>query len=405
MPRVMLLRKDGELATREANYVDDIHPCTQERDGSLEAPCACAQLKSGMNFRGNQADDWKYRLPTVNPGAWNRVIVHTDTPFPMMSTTKKKWMCFKEGISWILTEGRATGSLQTMELRKIARLGVNVMQVYRNAKCYLKGIFNALEAFRADRDSLGWRINMLVDLTELLEFSIETGQDSPLDAQGDYPVLTPMNLDLLLHAEALQIIFAGKQPLMVPLQLTDKGKLCFFVGDASRQGFGGATRFPDATVVTREGLWDPDFAKGGSNLREAQNQVNHLLQEIQIGKHDGCKVWAATNNSVWSAIWNKGSSSARHLIDLVLTCKQEARKHEVFLHCFHILGNRMIASGVDGLSCGNYYASILLGIDVHQFLPMNVSAWELAGNVLEGWCKSWMGRDYTPPLMPKGWFE
>ncbi len=27
MPLVMLLRKDGELATREANYVDDIHPC------------------------------------------------------------------------------------------------------------------------------------------------------------------------------------------------------------------------------------------------------------------------------------------------------------------------------------------------------------------------------------------
>ncbi len=32
MPRVMLLRKDGELAMREANYVDDIHPVTREKD-------------------------------------------------------------------------------------------------------------------------------------------------------------------------------------------------------------------------------------------------------------------------------------------------------------------------------------------------------------------------------------
>jgi hypothetical protein len=80
-----------------------------------------------------------------------------------------------------------------------------------------------------DRDSLGWRIRMSVD-TELLEFSIETGKDSPLDAQGDYLVLTPMNLELLLHAKALQILFAGEQPLMVPLWPTDKGKLCFFVG-------------------------------------------------------------------------------------------------------------------------------------------------------------------------------
>jgi hypothetical protein len=155
--------------------------------------------------------------------------------------------------------------------------------------------------------------------------------------------------------------------------------------------------------VTRKGLWDPDFAEGDSNLREAQNQVNHLFGEIRMGKHEGCKVWVATNNLVWSAVWNKGSSLACHLFDFVLTLKQEARK--VFLHCFHILGNRMIASGVDGLSRGNYDAGILVGINVRQYLPMKVSAWEVAGNVLEGWCKSWMGGDYTPPLTPKGWFE
>ncbi len=126
-----------------------------------------------------------------------------------------------------------------MELRKIAGLGVNVMQVYWDAKCYLKGIFNALEAFRADRDSLGWRINTSEDSAELLEFSIETGQDSPLDAWGNYPVLMPVNSELLLHAEALQTLFAGEQPLMVPLRPTDKGKLCFFVGEEA--GFGGAT--------------------------------------------------------------------------------------------------------------------------------------------------------------------
>jgi hypothetical protein len=108
-----------------------------------------------------------------------------------------------------------------------------------------------------------------------------------------------------------------------------------------------------------------------------------------MGKHNGCEVWAANNNSIWSAIWNKGSSLARNLFDLVLTLKLEARKHEVFLHCFHISGNRMIAFGLDGLSHGNYDAGILLCIDVRQFLPINVSAWEVAGNVLGGWCKSY----------------
>jgi hypothetical protein len=90
MPWVMLLRKDGELATRETNYVDDIHPCIQERCRSNKACLACAQLKLEMNSQGNQVDDWKYRLFNVTPGAWNGVIVHTDTPFSMMTTTKKK---------------------------------------------------------------------------------------------------------------------------------------------------------------------------------------------------------------------------------------------------------------------------------------------------------------------------
>ena len=65
----------------------------------------------------------------------------------------------------------------------------------------------------------------------------------------------------------------------------------------------------------------------------------------------------------------------------------------------------MIASGVDGLSRGNYDAGISLGYEVRQFMPLNVSAWDVAGNVLGDWCKSWMGKDYVPPLAPTGWFE
>jgi hypothetical protein len=140
-----------------------------------------------MNAQGNQADDRKYQLPTVTPGAWNGVIVHTDTPFPMMLTTQSKWTRVKEGLNWILTEGRSAGSLKTPELRKFAGLGVNVMQVYTDGKCYLKGIFNALEAFRLDQDSQGWRVLDAVDSAELLEYGVATGRDSPLDAQGGTP--------------------------------------------------------------------------------------------------------------------------------------------------------------------------------------------------------------------------
>ncbi len=92
---------------------------------------------------------------------------------------------------------------------------------------------------------------------------------------------------------------------MLPICPADVRKLCFFIGDASIEDFGGATQFPDGTITSWEELWDQKFAGGGSNLREAKNQVNHLLHEIIAGRHDGCKLWAATDNSVWSAVWKK----------------------------------------------------------------------------------------------------
>ncbi len=65
----------------------------------------------------------------------------------MMSTTLKKWNRFKDGLSWIHIQSKDTGSVPTAELRRIAELGVNIMQVYKDAKFYLKGFFNAIEAF------------------------------------------------------------------------------------------------------------------------------------------------------------------------------------------------------------------------------------------------------------------
>jgi hypothetical protein len=47
--------------------------------------------------------------------------------------------------TYIVTAGYC--SVPTAEMRRITGLGVNIMQVYDDAKCYLKGFFNAIEAF------------------------------------------------------------------------------------------------------------------------------------------------------------------------------------------------------------------------------------------------------------------
>ena len=64
----------------------------------------------------------------------------------------------------------------------------------------------------------------------------------------------------------------------------------------------------------------------------------------------------------------------------------------------------MIATGMDGWSRGNLEADISLGYDLRSFIPLDKTAFELAGETLEEWCKIWMGNDYTQPLTPEGWY-
>ena len=90
MPRVMLIHKDGELATHCAIFVDDIHPSGHAQKGDENTKRACKQPKSRMNLRGRRAGDRKHREPSPTPGAWNGVIIYTDIPFPRKSMTQKK---------------------------------------------------------------------------------------------------------------------------------------------------------------------------------------------------------------------------------------------------------------------------------------------------------------------------
>ena len=90
LPRVMLIWKDGELAARLVDYVDDLHPSTRGYDES-NAKAADHFLKSRINSVGNQASEEKYRIATTSPGAWKGEIMNTAEPLPRKSTSAKKW--------------------------------------------------------------------------------------------------------------------------------------------------------------------------------------------------------------------------------------------------------------------------------------------------------------------------
>lgn len=326
----------------------------------------------------------------------------------------------------MLENSKTSQELSTAELRRIAGLGINVTDVYRDARCYLKGFFNAIEAFRADRDVNGWRVvsgaelppemldESLKDVSGLTPDQLASSMDAAESlemrdegtsvAASGYPTYTVVTSELIDHCEALLDLFDAELPLTDYIRPSSSRAYRYYVGDASREGLGGATQYPDGVIRGRRGVWDPGFADGGSNLREAQNQVNHLIQEVRAGKHDGCEVWAFTDNACWSAVWLKGLSTAKHLFKLVLRLKIECRIHEVYLHVCHISGDRMIESGIDGWSRGDFETGISLGYDLRTFLPLARSCLEVAGETLLPWLRNWLGDDFTGVLSPEDWF-
>ncbi len=89
----------------------------------------------------------------------------------MKSTTGKKWTRLRTGLEWLRSQADTPGFVETGKLRRIAGLGVNVTEVYREGRCFLKGFFNALEAFRGDRDPDGWRLQGLMDAARIVELT------------------------------------------------------------------------------------------------------------------------------------------------------------------------------------------------------------------------------------------
>eukprot|EP00956_Cyclotella_meneghiniana_P035315 scaffold113755_cov23-Cyclotella_meneghiniana.AAC.1 len=111
MPRVILLRKDGEKATRRVTFVDDIHGSSRGRDAG-PAREASRILAGGMNYLGNQDAARKRGPPTLIPRPWNGFMTHTDTPYPVKGTTAKKWNRGRAGLEWVWQQLEIPGSVE-----------------------------------------------------------------------------------------------------------------------------------------------------------------------------------------------------------------------------------------------------------------------------------------------------
>jgi hypothetical protein len=233
----MLLKEDGELATRKATFVDDIHGVSRGKTGA-EAGEAARVLATRMNYFGNQVAARKFGPPTLIPRPWNGIMTHTDTPYPVKGTTAKKWGRGRSGLKWIWDQcgfddaeddpiksidAQESWNVQidTAELRRIAGLWIHLTELYTEGRCFLKGFFNALEAFRSDRDLDGWKLLEAMDSARELEEN-----DASRETAGNgYPLFTKVTYQLVLHTHTLRRLFNTVEPRVSSIRPTEKSKI------------------------------------------------------------------------------------------------------------------------------------------------------------------------------------
>ena len=115
-----------------------------------------------------------------------------------------------------------SGFAVTLDLQKIAGLGIHITEVYPYEWCYLKGLFNAVESFRDGRDVDGWHLARSMDLAKLLEMESKKAIRAH---PKEYPYNTCIMDELKSHVKALLLLFSPFNPLALSLRPSSTHKL------------------------------------------------------------------------------------------------------------------------------------------------------------------------------------
>ena len=74
---------------------------------------------------------------------------------------------------------------------------------------------------------------------------------------------------------------------------------------------------------------------------------------MEKGELKNVEIFVFTDNLVFESVFYKGISNIPLLFELVPRLHRVQMKGEFILHVVHIVGTRMIESGIDGLYRGN----------------------------------------------------
>ena len=174
----------------------------------------------------------------------------------------------------------------------------------------------------------------------------------------------------------------------------------------------GCAVWDDEALHYQAANWATQLGQKSSNWREARNLAEKILEMGREGKLEGREIFVLTDNAVFEGTFYKGHSSNKDLHEMVLDMREMERQTGCVLHIIHIAGTRMKASGIDGLSRGDFLDGMIKGEDPLQYIPLDQGAVERSAAV-ETWVRSWWKGAKGGPalgqelklLEPADWFS
>jgi len=155
LPRVLKIRSDGDMSSDSLVYMDDGRTAGSGRKNCRHTS---RRLSSMVNYLGEQDASRKRRPDSLAPGAWSGKLLHCNNAYPVKSVPQEKWDDIKDGLDWIIATAKVDDYLDTVGLRRVAGKGMSQTEVYNDLRPYYRSFFNALEAWRENRDLEGWHL-------------------------------------------------------------------------------------------------------------------------------------------------------------------------------------------------------------------------------------------------------
>jgi hypothetical protein len=220
-----------------------------------------------------------------------------------VTVSQERWTKGKRYIGEIVDELASSGN-QTLDFKPLERKRgflIYVTRTYPAMVPYLKGIHQALDSWRTNRDSDGWKL-----LAKELATRLRNGRTLQKEPEGP-PIRVKAAVRLAGDLEAFTKLFDSEAP---PRRLVRSYVLLqIFYGFGNASGVGHASNFQgfsplrdkvkeDDRIHYRYGHW----CDASSNYRELLNLVESLEAQVASGRVQGAEVFLFTDNSTVEAV-------------------------------------------------------------------------------------------------------